>query len=79
MSNKQLRTVIRAVHLLVSILLLALVYSDSLRQSESFVTLVRVVVPVVVASGIAMWQQAAITKLRRNRAANATNRKAAEA
>ena len=79
MSNKQLRTVIRAVHLLISMLLLALVYSDGLRQSEGFVTLVRVVVPVVVVSGIAMWQQAAITKLRRNRAANAANRKAAEA
>jgi hypothetical protein len=75
MSNKQLRNVIRAVHLLISILLLALVYSDSLRQSESFVTLVRVVVPMVVASGIAMWQQASITKLRRS----LSNRKAAEA
>lgn len=66
MSNKQLRTVMRAVHLIVSVLLVALVYSDSLRQSEGFLTLVQVVVPLVVISGIAMWQQAAITKLRRS-------------
>lgn len=66
MSNKQLRTLIRAVHLLVSLLLVALVYSDSLRQNEGFITLVRVALPIVVASGIAMWQQASITKLRRS-------------
>ena len=72
MSNKQLRSIIRAVHLLVSVLLLALVYSDTLRQSEGFITLVRVALPVIVLSGIAMWQQASIAKLRRNLA----NRKA---
>lgn len=74
MSNKQLRTIMRAVHLLVSVLLIALVYSDTLRQNESFITLVRVVLPIVVISGIAMWQQASINKLRRSRSAGTTNK-----
>ena len=66
MSNKQLRTVIRAVHLTASLLILGLTYSPDLRQNPTFLTLVQVVVPLVVISGIAMWQQASITKLRRS-------------
>lgn len=74
MSNKQLRTAMRAVHLLVSVLLIALVYSEALRQNEGFVTLVRVALPIVVVSGIAMWQQATINKLRRNRSAGTSSK-----
>jgi hypothetical protein len=73
MSNKQLRTIIRAVHLCASVLILGFVYAAPLRQTESFVMLLQfVVIPMVAVSGIAMWQQAALTKLRRNR----SNRKA---
>lgn len=72
MSNKQLRTIIRVVHLVTAVLILALVYSDSLRTTEAFVTLMRVVViPMVSLSGIAMWQQASLSRLRRRLVAKA--------
>jgi hypothetical protein len=65
MSNKQLRNILRVVHLVAGVMLIAFVYSDALRASASFITLIRVVVPIVGISGIAMWQQAALSKLRR--------------
>jgi hypothetical protein len=66
MSNKQLRTTLRTIHLLASISLLALVYVPVLRNTSEYITLLQlVIIPVTGLSGIAMWQQANITKLRR--------------
>jgi hypothetical protein len=65
MSNKQLRNILRVVHLVAGVMLIAFVYSDTLQASASFITLIRVVVPVVGISGIAMWQQASLSRLRR--------------
>ena len=69
MSNKQIRTTIRIVHLIASALLIALVYSGALRASAEYVTFMKfVVIPVIAASGIGMWQQATISRLRRRTA-----------
>jgi hypothetical protein len=65
-SNKQLRNLIRAGHLGASALLIGLIYIDTLRMSPEYVMLLRlVVIPVVAVSGIAMWQQAFLSRLRR--------------
>ncbi len=69
MSNKQLRNTIRIVHLLAGVLLVALVYVEPLRTSAQFVTFVQIaIIPIVGISGIAMWQQAALSRLRRRAA-----------
>lgn len=66
MSNKQLRNTIRVVHLIAGVLLVALVYLEPLRASPAFLTFIQVlVIPVVGISGVAMWQQAALSRLRR--------------
>ncbi len=66
MSNKQLRNLIRAGHLGASALLIGLIYVDALRLSPEYVMLLRfIVLPVVAASGVAMWQQAFLSRLRR--------------
>jgi len=67
MSNKQLRNTIRVVHLIASLCIIALVYVDALRDLPVFLTLMQfVVIPVVALSGIAMWQQALLSRLRRH-------------
>jgi hypothetical protein len=67
MSNKQLRMTFRVIHLLASISLIAMVYSPVLRHMDQFILLLQIVViPVIGLSGLAMWQQANITKLRRS-------------
>jgi hypothetical protein len=72
MSNKQLRNTIRFVHLVAGALVIALVYSDTLRTSAEFITLIRLFfIPVLVMSGIAMWQQAALSRLRRRASSGA--------
>jgi hypothetical protein len=73
MSNKQLRNTIRVVHLIAGVCIVALVYSEPLRASAAFLTLMQfVVIPVVAISGIAMWQQAFLSRLRRHSSANAS-------
>jgi hypothetical protein len=65
-SNKQLRTIIRIVHLVTAALLIALVYSAELRASQTYVTLIQLlIIPVIGISGVAMWKQAALSKIRR--------------
>ncbi len=74
MSNKQLRNIIRIVHLIAGVCIFALVYPDAPRTSPAFITLMQVViVPAVVLSGIAMWQQAAISRFRRRMSGNKQN------
>jgi thiosulfate reductase cytochrome b subunit len=69
MSNKQLRNTIRIVHLIVGALMIAFIYAEPLRASTGFVTFMQfVAIPMVVISGVAMWQQAALSKLRRRTA-----------
>lgn len=66
MSNKVLRQVLRWSHLVIGGLMVAFVYSAALRESAVFVGLMQfVVVPVVVVSGVAMWQQPLVGKLLR--------------
>lgn len=66
MSNKALRNLTRVVHLIAGISLFALVYSDVPRNSETFLSIMQVViVPVVVLSGMIMWQQPAVSRLLR--------------
>lgn len=73
MSNKQLRTTLRTLHLLTSISLPALVYLPVLRTTSEYILLLQfVMIPMTGLSGVAMWQQANITKLRRTWATRKT-------
>ena len=61
-SNKTLRTILRSIHLVVGGLIGAYLYSP-LGQMEWFAMLVKVtVLPVLLTSGLMMWQMPTITK-----------------
>jgi len=61
-SNKNLRNVLRALHLVVGGLVIAYLYSP-LGNVEWFGNLVRIsVIPVLVISGVSMWQMPFVTK-----------------
>ena len=61
--NKTMRTVLRWVHLVVGWLIGVFVYTPA-REDETFVLLMQVVfVPVVVLTGVWIWQQARIRRL----------------
>ncbi len=62
MSNKQLRIIIRWIHVIGGVMLGAFVYSP-LREISEFVLLMQfVVIPVLTVSGLALWQQARLNK-----------------
>ncbi|MBL8095259.1 MAG: hypothetical protein JNL73_13910 [Anaerolineales bacterium] len=62
MSNKQLRNVVRLVHLAIAVLIGAFAYSP-LRLNDTFAAIVQlIVVPVLIVSGIVMWQQPLVIK-----------------
>lgn len=62
MSNKQLRNVVRLVHLLVAAFMAVFIYSP-LRLDPTVALIAQaVVVPVVALSGLVMWQQPAVVK-----------------
>ena len=62
-SNKFLRTLLRATHLVVAVLIGAYIYSP-LGAIEWYVGLVRAsVLPLLLITGLCMWQMPAITKL----------------
>lgn len=64
MSNKVLRQVLRWGHMVVGALMIAFVYSATLRSLDGYVALMQfVVVPAVMVSGVVMWQQARLGKL----------------
>jgi hypothetical protein len=66
MSNKQLRTVIRTVHIIAGLAIVALIYIEPARTSVAYQTFVQLLtIPVIIISGIAMWQQATLSRLRR--------------
>lgn len=67
MSNKTLRNIIRIVHMITGLSMIAFVYNEDLRTVETFVTLLQAVfIPMVILSGVAMWQQATLSRLRRS-------------
>jgi hypothetical protein len=62
-SNKTLRNLLRAVHLVVAGLIGAYLYSP-LGSLEWYMNLVRIsVLPVLVITGLSMWQMPALTKI----------------
>jgi hypothetical protein len=62
MSGRQLRTILRLVHLLGAAFIAAFVYT-SLRLDPTFVLIMKVVVfPIITLAGIAMWQQGWLNK-----------------
>ena len=62
-SNKTLRNVLRAAHLVVAALIGAYLYSP-LGEMEWFAILVKVAtLPVLVLTGLSMWQMPIITKM----------------
>jgi hypothetical protein len=62
MSNHQLRTVLRWIHLIGGLSFGVFVYSP-LRTNEAFTLLLQVVIiPVVLLSGLWMWQQARVSR-----------------
>ena len=61
-SNKNLRNVLRTLHLVVGGLVIAYLYSP-LGNVEWFGNLVRIsLIPVLVSSGVSMWQMPLVTK-----------------
>lgn len=69
MSNKQLRNVVRLVHLLVAAFMAVFIYSP-LRLDNTVTVIAQVlIVPVVALSGLVMWQQPAVVKLFNRRSA----------
>lgn len=62
-SNGTLRTMLRWAHTTAGALLAAFVYGP-LRENEAFVLLVQVaLVPIIILTGVWMWQQARVGKL----------------
>lgn len=62
MSNKQLRNAVRLIHLVIAGCMAVFIYSP-LRLDSTFAAVVQLlVVPVVVISGIVMWQQPLVVK-----------------
>ncbi len=62
MSNKNLRNVLRTIHLLIAALVIAYIYSP-LGSVEWFGSFVRFSTPVLTLTGLVMWQMPVVTKL----------------
>ena len=68
-SNKTLRNILRAIHLIVTALVGAYIYSP-LGNMEWFVNVVRAsVLPSLVITGLAMWQMPYLTKMLKRQSA----------
>jgi len=61
-SNKTLRSTLRIIHLVVGGLVVAYIYTP-LGNAEWFGSLVKVVIPTLVITGIWLWQMPFLTKL----------------
>jgi len=71
MSNKRFRQIVRAAHLIEGIMIGAYFYSP-LGASAAYADLLRfVIIPLVVISGLVMWQQPRVLKLLRRNAGGA--------
>ena len=62
LSNKTLRNVLRAMHLVIGALVVVYVYTP-LGNVEWFGSLVRISIPVLTITGLSMWQMPALTKI----------------
>jgi thiosulfate reductase cytochrome b subunit len=68
MSNKQIRTITRWIHIIGGAMIAAFVYASPLRDSDTFTLLMQlVVIPLLIVSGVVMWQQPKILKWLRGR------------
>jgi hypothetical protein len=72
MSSKQIRTVSRYAHLVEGILIALFIYSPTLRSSALYTGFIQfMVVPLIILSGLVMWQLPRINKWRNRRPATA--------
>ncbi len=62
LSNKTLRTVLRAIHLLIGALVVAYIYSP-LGDVDWFGSLVRISITILTITGLSMWQMPSLTKI----------------
>jgi hypothetical protein len=62
LSNKTLRDVLRATHLVIGSLVVAYLYTP-LGNVEWFGNLVRISIPILTITGLSMWQMPSITKI----------------
>ena len=62
LSNKTLRTVLRAIHLVIGALVVVYIYTP-LGNVEWFGSLVRISIPILTITGLSMWQMPSITKI----------------
>lgn len=65
MSNKQLRQLMRALHLIGAVMLGALIYGPWGDGSTLELIIQLVIFPALTVSGLIMWQQPRLAKLRR--------------
>lgn len=62
-TSRTLRLLLRWIHLVSGSLVATVIYSP-LRESEAFVLLVQIILlPVIILTGISMWQQARLRRL----------------
>lgn len=68
MSNKQFRQVVRVGHIVEGALIAAFIYSPTLRASGAYTAIIQfVVLPLIILSGVLLWQQPRVMKwLRRS-------------
>jgi len=62
LSNKTLRTVLRAIHLVIGALVVVYIYTP-LGSVEWFGSLVRISIPILTITGLSMWQMPSLTKI----------------
>ena len=62
LSNKTLRTVLRAIHLVIGALVVVYIYTP-LGNVEWFGSLVRISIPILTITGLSMWQMPFFTKI----------------
>lgn len=66
MTNRQIRTYLRYAHLIEGILIAIYIYSPAAQQNPIYSGLIQfVVLPFIVISGLALWQQPRINRWRR--------------
>ena len=62
LSNKTLRNALRAIHLVIGALVVVYMYTP-LGDVEWFGSLVRISIPILTITGLAMWQMPSLTKI----------------
>jgi len=61
-SNKNLRTILRAIHLIIGGMVIAYLYTP-LGTVEWFGSLVKIAIPILTLTGVSMWQMPFFTKI----------------